>query len=213
MVCVRFVRKTCENVFNRLFIDDFSGAVSVSLVTRRLAINEFEGTWHEERVAHLWTDCWYVSHFYGNTWLGDQLWSRIGGETANILWCRHWPEKLEYKEPDGLIYCHSLKKIFLEQNPEVPSSSLLSLHTLRLVARYVKPADVMGAGERNCMLFECIYTSPEREKSQAIFHCTKCHTQIVTSKSPFHPFEQKCAESVYSVRQISSISNDLFYWM
>jgi hypothetical protein len=98
------------------------------------------------------------------------------GETANILWCRHWPEKLEYKEPDGLIYCHSLKKIFLEQNPKVPSSSLLSLHTLRLVARYVKPGDVMEAGERNCMLFECIYTSSEREKSQAIFHSTKCHT-------------------------------------
>ena len=131
------------------------------------------------------------------------------GETANILWCRHWPEKLEYKEPDGLIYCHSLKKIFLEQNPKAPSSSLLSLHTLRLVARYVKPADVMDAGERNCMLFQC----PEPEKSQAIFHSTKCHTQIITSKSPFHPFEQKCADWVYSGRQISSISNDLLYWM
>jgi len=152
----------------------------VSRVTRRLANNEFEGTWHKVRVVDLWSDCWYVSHFYVNTWLGDQLWSQIGGETANILWCRHWPEKLEYKEPDGLIYCHSLKKIFLEQNPKVPSSSLLSLHTLRLVARYVKPADVMDAGERNCMLFECIYTSPEREKSQAIFHSTKCHTHART---------------------------------
>jgi len=39
----------------------------------------------------------------------------------------------------------------------------------------------MDAGERNCMLFECVYTSPEREKSQAIFHSAKCHTQIVTS--------------------------------
>lgn len=42
---VRFVRKTCGNVLNRLFIDDFSGAVSVSRVTRRLANNEFERTW------------------------------------------------------------------------------------------------------------------------------------------------------------------------
>ena len=187
---MRFVCKTCRNVFSRLLIDDFSGSISVSRVTRRLANNGFEWTWNEERVVDLWTYCWYVSHLYVNTWLGEQLWFRIaGGGSANILWCRHWPEKLEYKEPDDLIYCHSLKKTFLEQNPKVPSSSLLSLHTLRLVARYVKPADVIDAGERNCILFECIYTSPKREKSQAIFHSTKCHTRIITSKSPFYLFE------------------------
>lgn len=80
MTRVRFVWKTCGNVSSRLFIDDFSGSVSVSRVTRRLANNEFEWTWHKEKVADLWTARWYVSHFYVNTWLGDQLWSRIGGK-------------------------------------------------------------------------------------------------------------------------------------
>ena len=86
-----------------------------------------------------------------------------------------------------MIYCHSLKKIFLEQNLKVPPLSLLSLRMLWLVALYVKPVDVVDVGGRNCVLFECIYTKPKTGEKSCILHPAKCQAQDVTSNFPFLP--------------------------